>query len=701
MSNIYINLATNSLRKNKNFYIPYIASSAIMVALFYILGAISTDSVIRGIHGGKTLTMILNIGLPVIALLGILFIIYMSSFIMKRRRKELGLYSVLGMEKRHIARVVFIENIIVASSSIVSGIIGGILFEKIAQLLLLKILKQKADMNFEFPVVILKDTVLLFGAIFLFILLNSLREIFFKNTLAYIREESAGEKKPKARWFLGLVGFVILGIAYYMASTVTNGAEAITRFMGAVLLVIIATYILFIVGSIVVLTIMKNSKNYYYKTNHFVSVSGMLYRMKRNGAGLASICILSTMVLVMISSVSTVFFYNNKAFDDRFNYDFGISVDPTGRKVGNEEDEDYWTNRVPVEEQDVFDEIYATADGAGVEVTDLVHYHTYDYYGMINGNTVTTNPDFSGAYYEVWMITSEDYKSINSDAVTLGDNQIGWFFMNHRYEFQSGNILFEAIGDFEGVKLPSRPAIMPGEYTSTCIDVLFVVIPESLTLQDVEARLDEAWGVTYEHSTMIEDYYAFNVSGTDVSELRYFNLYNDMYLEPIPDDLLSEYNTNAGNHDGLYRSIFSSLLFKQVFNNMYGGLFFLGILLSICCVVIAVLIMYFKQILEGYEDAKRFSIMKKVGLTNDEIRKSIYSQIVMVFLAPLIVAGIHTAFAYKLIKSLIILFGISNISGFFVILIISMALFMIFYGIVFWITSKNYLKIVNSAENAV
>lgn len=700
MSSIYTNLAVNSLRKNKNFYLPYILSSAVMITLYYTLQQIALDPVVRGIHGGTTLTIILNIGLPVIALLSVLFIVYMSSFIMKRRKKEIGLYSVLGMEKRHVIRVVFIENVIVALTSIVSGIIGGVIFGKTAQLLLLKILHQEADLSFVFSAKTLKSTLILFVSIFVFILLNSIREILFKNTLSYIKEEQVGEKKPKARWFLGLVGLAVLGVAYYMACTVTSGSEAITRFVGAVMLVIVATYILFVVGSIAVLEIMKRNKNYYYKTNHFISVSGMSYRMKRNGAGLASICILSTMVLVMLSSVTTVFFYNDKAFDDRFIYDFGVNADDYKHVEGNED----W-DTVDYDNQEIIDQIYAAADMADVTVTDLVRYKTYCYYGDYRADFIGAKPDFNGEYVEYWLVSNEDYNTINHANLELSENQMGYCFMSGKFSFDK-NVDIEGVGNYELIALDEKPLIMPGEYTSTCLDVCFVVVPDELGINSYVDLLNALWAADdpdfYSFDNVLrQTYFAFNVEGGDEEELRYFNTYNEMYLNPIPDEELSEYNTNFGRYDGVYRSIFSSMLFRQVFYNMYGGLFFLGIMLSIACVVIAVLIMYFKQLLEGFEDAKRFTIMKKVGLTNEEIKKSVYSQIVMVFLTPLIAAGVHTAFAYKLVKSLIILFGITNIDGYFVILVISMLVFMCFYGIVFWITSQKYFEIVNKAENAI
>ncbi|MCQ2527737.1 MAG: ABC transporter permease [Saccharofermentans sp.] len=706
MNNIYVNLASNSIRQNRNFYFPYIASSSVMIALFFTLFSLAVDPVVKGMHGGKTLGMVLTVGIPIIATLAILFIVYMSSFIMKRRKKELGLYSVLGMEKRHIIKVIFFENLFVSVVSIISGTIIGVIVEKLAQLSLLKLLHQAADVDYSIATNVLLYTIGLFVVLFVFIFLNSVREIIFKPTLAYIKEEQAGEKKPKARWFLGFIGLVVLCCAYYMACTVKSGADAITRFALAVFLVIIATYILFIVGSIAVLELMKKNKNYYYKTNHFISVSGMTYRMKRNGAGLASICILSTMVLVMISSVSTVFFYNDKAFSDRFNFDFGISADDYMHDYSIDEGDD----RVPANNEDIINEIYTAASEADVTVTDLVYYKTFDYYGFVSDRVITNNPDYTSEYYEYWVIDLETYNRINNESLVLKDNQFGYWFLGGSDDF-SGEYEIEGVGVYEASKLPAKPNIMPGEYTSTSKDIVFMVIPDSLGLDKFVSKLYADWDMDYGGdvfgpSEMKSTYYAFNIDGDDDAKMAFWNKYNEKYTWPIDEDMLSEYNSNMGYGDesdgvGRYRTIFCSMLFQQVFYNMYGGLFFLGILLSICCIVIAVLIMYFKQLLEGYEDAKRFTIMKKVGLTKDEIKKSIYSQIVMVFLTPIICAGIHTAFAYRIVKSLIVLFGISNIDGYFVILLISMAVFTLFYALVFWITSQNYFKIVNAAENAV
>ncbi|MBR2295537.1 MAG: ABC transporter permease [Clostridiales bacterium] len=696
MGKIYTKLALTSMVNNRAFYVPYIISSGIMAALFFIITSLAFDPFIKTIHGGDTLIDLLSMGIPVIALISLAFIFYISSFIMKRRKKELGLYSVLGMEKKHIIAIISRETGIVAVSSVILGLILGLIFHKISQLFLLKLIHNEADFGFSFPLEALEITVVLFAAIFAAVMIFSAFEILLRSTLGYLKSGSAGEQKPKANWFIGILGIVILAVAYLIASLVTDTVKAFTSFLPAVLLVIVGTYLVFVAGSIMILHILKNNKNYYYKTHNMISVSGMLYRMKRNGMGLATICILSTMVLVMISSVTTVLLLNAENMDKQFPHDFGIEVTP----------EDSTPEKVLIMDPEVIhDQIRSTASRIGCEEESFNYYYAMNLISVINNGDLTFWHDSGDSedFYNTYIIDAEDYNRISGENVTIAKGQIGVFSEDIPQIF-GDRLSIAGAKEYETVSLPSIPNIMHGESMVYSRGDIYLVLADKNELLEVNNLLKDTWENTIGltggprfldlRSLSIE----FDVSG---SGRDFFVEYGNDHLYALAEQELSYMNTNWRQHDnGSVEYLYSKAMFQNYFYSLYGGIFFLGVILSVACITIAVLVMYFKQILEGYEDAGRFSIMKKVGLTNEDIKKTIYSQIVIVFILPLLTAGIHTAFAYKMVKRMLILFGITNSEKYFLILLISVLVFSIFYGIVFFITGRNYFKIVKDADKA-
>ena len=299
---IYRRLARMGIQKNKKLYTPYILTCIGMVMMFYIILFLSISPSVRGMAGGDTMQLILRLGSIVMGFFAAIFLFYTNSVLMRRRKKEFGLYNILGMGKKNLAAVMFWETVYVAALSLSMGLLAGILFSKLAELCLINILKESATFTLSVEWGALRGTLVLFAVIFLLLLANSLRQIQLSNPIALLRSENVGEKPPKANWLFAVLGAVLLAAAYWMAVTIEDTVTALFVFFGAVILVIIATYLLFIAGSVTVCRFLQRRKNYYYKTNHFVSISSMAYRMKRNGAGLASICILCTMVLVMVSS---------------------------------------------------------------------------------------------------------------------------------------------------------------------------------------------------------------------------------------------------------------------------------------------------------------------------------------------------------------------------------------------------------------
>ncbi len=695
MGKIYSKLALTSIRKNRAFYVPYIISSGIMIALFFIVTALTLDPYLREMHGGLTLIDLLNMGVPVVALLSLIFIFYISSFIMKRRKKELGLYSVLGMEKKHIIAIVSRENFVVATLSILFGIILGLIFKKISQLVLLKITHSDADFGFDIPWKATIVTVLIFAVIFFVVSVASSAEILLRSTLGYLKSGNAGEKKPKANWFVGILGMAVLATGYALACAVDDAVSAFTFFFPAVILVIIGTYLVFVAGSVLILHIMKKNKNYYYKTEHMISVSGMIYRMKRNGMGLATICILSTMVLVMISSVTTVLFLNQENMNKQYPYDFCASAAPV----------DYSAEKAILIDPEILrEEAEETASRTGCEIKDFDYYYLLGLCAVVtDGNNIDFWQDFED-YYNVYVMDLDSYNRVTDQTVELEEGQIG-FYCENIPDILGDEITIANRKSYSKIDLPAQPEVMleNAVMTYSRADV-FLVVSDLDELVSVDRILLEKWnelfmedgGPAYWNLSRV--YTEYNIEGDD---REFFIEYGKDHLQELSEEELTYMNTNWGRwEDGTNENVFSKVMFVDYFYSLYGGLFFLGILLSVACITIAVLVMYFKQILEGYEDAGRFSIMKKVGLSNEDIKKTIYSQIVIVFVLPLLTAGIHTAFAYKMVKRMLILFGVNDATSYFTILLISVLLFSVFYGIVFMITGKNYFRIVGDADKA-
>lgn len=693
MENLYTKLAITSIKKNRAFYVPYIISSGIMIALFFIVTALAQDPFLKRIHGGNTLVSLLAFGVPVLALLSLIFIFYINSFVMKRRKKELGLYSVLGMEKKHIIAIVSRENFIVAVLSIMCGLVAGIVFKKISQLLLLKITHGDIDYGFDFPYKAIICTVVLFAVVFIAVSQTTSLEIRLRSTLGYLKSGSVGERKPKANWFIGILGMMILAAGYILACKVDDGVSAFAFFFPAVILVIVGTYLTFVAGSILILNIMKKNKNYYYKTDHMISVSGMLYRMKRNGMGLATICILSTMVLVMISSVTTVLFLNQKNMDKMFPLDFVAAATPANHQAEDAVKIDPEILRAQAEE---------TASHIGAEITDFDYFYFLNLCAAIDGNDIEYWEE-TGEYYNVIILDLDSYNRITDENAVLSDGQIGFYSESGSDLFGEDITLIDQL-NYMKVELPAKPDIMTGMMLTFSEGDVFLVTESVDELMRVNELLNDKWyevfagkgGPSYTDLSCV--YTQYNIEG---DEREFFIQYNKDHLRELTSDELIYMDTNWGSwEDGTNENVTSKAMFVEYFYSLYGGLFFLGILLSIACITIAVLVMYFKQILEGYEDAGRFSIMKKVGLSNEDIKKTIYSQIIIVFGLPILTAGIHTAFAYKMVRHMLGLFGISDASQYFIILVISVALFAIFYGAVFLITGKNYFRIVGDADKA-
>lgn len=668
----YLRLAWDGIRKNKKLYIPYILTCVCMTAMFYIVSFLSKEDSVQNISGGSEIQGILYLGSVVIGIFSLLILFYTNSFLIRRRKKEFGLYNILGMNKYNLSRVLIWESIIVYAISLVCGLGFGILFSKFAELIMINILMEGTNFDLKVNFESIGNTAVWFLAIFVLILINSLRQIHISKPVELLKSENIGEKPPKANWVLAVLGAVILAAAYAIAVTVDNPMAAIFLYFVAVTMVIVATYMLFISGSVALCKTLQKNKRYYYKTNHFVSVSGMVYRMKRNGAGLASICILSTMVLVMVSC--TVCLYTGMEDSLRTSYPRDISVDVEVNDFAAVNDE--LVHSIDAKTEAVLGKYSEAAQ-------NKMSYRIADVAANQNGNdfSIITNGFYSSSAYNVLIVPIEDYNRLMGQNETLAENEV-LVYKAKLSDYDESTININGTGDLK-IKKYVEDYIGYGVDMSIVNSSIYVFVP------NYDAFIVQFEGITEPNGNpVLSKHYitGFDLDCDDLVQLTILNEIHDSVSSSVTGPSIASVST-----DGIAGS-------RMLFLGLYGGLFFLGILLGIVFIFAAVLIMYYKQISEGYEDRARFEIMQKVGMTQSEIKKSVNSQVLTVFFAPLIVAGIHLAFNFPLINKTITLLGFTNSGLLMGITAVCFLVFALLYVIVYRITSRSYYSIVSTAE---
>jgi len=668
---LYSRLAVNGIKKNKRLYLPYILTSAAMVMMFYIISFLAKGSSLDSVIGGDIMKQTLTFGYIVIAVFSFIFLFYTNSFLIRRRKKEFGLYNILGMGKWNLGRVLVWESLIVAVISILSGLFCGILFSKLAELLMIKVLHTEADFNLSIEWTSVKYTVIVFAAIFVLLLLNTLRQIKISEPIELLHSESAGEKAPKANWLFAFAGFAILIMAYVIAVVIASPIEALLMFFVAVIMVIVATYLLFISGSVVFCKILQKNKKYYYKTNHFVSVSSMVFRMKRNGAGLASICILCTMVLVMVSSTVCLYFGSEESLAQRYPRNVGIET-----RVNEIAEFD---SEMVKEAEDI---ALKSALSGNIAPQDIMSYRYASFLAQLEENKVKTND--TANYDELnatafFVVPLEDYNRVMNENETLADNEV-LVYVTQNKRYKNDNIVIENGAEYK-VKKQVSAFISNGDDVDVmnALPSIFIIVPDFNKAVEPLMKLANFNG---DRLVNLKQYYGYNLDCTDEQQI---DVYSSMKEQ------LKQYS----EENDIKISTGSAALEKESFYGLYGGLFFLGILLGIVFVFAAVLIIYYKQISEGYEDQSRFEIMQKVGMTKAEIRKSINSQVLTVFFIPLLMSAVHLGFAFPMIYKMLILFGITNLPFLLLVNFASFAVFALFYIIVYKFTSKAYYSIVS------
>lgn len=638
---IYEKLAVTNLKNNRKTYVLYIFTGVLTVMMFYIIDALSRG---KGITQ-DTLKICLQYATGVIVVFAVIFLFYTNSFLIKRRKKEIGVYNILGMGKRHIARMMAVETILTAGISILGGLVFGIIFGKLMYLLLLKILRNSVDMQFSVNGTAIVQTVILFAGIFLLTYLYNILQIQLVNPVELLHGGNQGEKEPKSRWLLVIVGVAALGNGYWIALTTEAPLEALLKFFVAVVCVIIGTYALFIAGSIVVLKILRKNKAYYYNPKHFTSVSGMIYRMKQNGAGLANICVLSTMVLVMVSTTVSLYAGMEDILDSRFPRDVSI--------VCNEAD----TNK----EETLQRLIKEQCEKAGVKITDRVRYRYGSMNAVLKGNNLEKVEQYypDNHFYYVEMITQEEYNRIEKKNVSLKEQEILTYTTNGKCGKKQINIAGQ---NYQVKKELSEMTSQP-KSTAEMYKTLYIVFANAEQIERIES-------FSYADK--------FNLKGDDGKQKEALEQIQNEFYEKFPDGTME-----------------SRMLSRSSFYELYGGLFFIGIYLGSMFIMATVLIIYYKQISEGYDDRERYQIMQKVGMSKKEVKRSIRSQVLSVFFLPLVVAVIHVAVAFKVMTKILGVLNLTNVSLFAVCTIITIAVFAVFYIIVYSITAKEYYRIVN------
>ncbi|MDD7333356.1 MAG: ABC transporter permease [Lachnospiraceae bacterium] len=662
--NLYRKLAWQNIKNNKNTFGPFGICTGAMTAMFYMLTAIVSMSEKSNFYGDDTLNIFLRFGIIVTGIFAFFVILYTNSFLMKRRAKEFGLYSMLGMEKHHICKIIFWEMLDIAAISIGAGVLIGMLFSRLMFLLLGKLVGIQSTVAFSLSVdAIVKTLVVFVLFFFVAIVLNFVRIARLK-PIELMRSTKAGEREPKAKWLMAILGVLCLGGGYYLSVSVSDPVTAISTFFIAVLLVIAGTYLLFISGSIALLKLLKNSKHFYYKKNHFVTVSGLMYRMKQNAAGLASICVLSTAVLVTLFSTVALYVGTEDCIRTMYPTDVSIQANPKLEF----DDDNCWTiaeNVYETEEFECFLDEYAAS--CNVDIADREHYYLYLAIGVFSGSEFQQIESMSGDMSMVFILSAEDYKNYTGREVDLKSGE-ALVYSKKNCQFPEQKMTF-------GDKTLTIVGTLPDDDGMTNVQYL---IDDFLTI--VVSDMDEISAIDAESQSGNLSYdYNFNLTGEKADIIEFC-------------DTLDGKMKEAG-YDA-ERTVSDIHSERQDYMGLYGSLFFIGIFIGVLFMGATVMIIYYKQISEGYDDRERFVIMQKVGMSEREIKGTIRSQILLVFFLPILLALLHISFAFPAIRNILRIFGLVNIPLLVGCLVVTVAVYVIGYAIVYGLTARTYYKIV-------
>ena len=673
--NLYPKLAWHGISKNKKTYVPFLLTSIGLVMMFYIVSYLTYNKSVKQMRGGDDMQMILSWGVPVVAFFVVIFLFYMNSFLMRRRKTEFGLYNILGMGKSNIARILLWQNFMLLVVSAAGGLGMGILLSKLAELCAAKMLSNQASLAFVIEPSAVRNTLFLTVLSFVLILLYSLGQIHVAKPIELLHGEKTGEKPPKARWILALIGVVLLGTAYYLAVTTREPVQALLVLFVAIVLVIIGSYLLFICGSVALCKMLQKNKKYYYKLNHFISVSSMSYRMKRNGASLASICILSTGVLVMISSSLCLRIGEDESLHARYPRDIEVSI--------LTKDYDQSIAAASYIEQ----KVDAVLQASKKKKKNELAYNNLNFAALRQGGDISVKQytEVSGTQYAesidklvmLNIVTLDTYEKITGTTETLGENEVLLHMFRGKYSDDSLNI----DGQFQfHVQKQVDAYIESGDNAIATYPTMYLVVPDGETMSRLYEYQYSVYGE--EMASSYQTWLGFDLDCNADTQIELTKQLYDQFAE------------GSETHPNFYYEIKGLETQRYSFYSLFGGLLFLGILLSVVFLFGTVLIMYYKQISEGYEDAARFEILQKVGMTRKEIKKSINSQILTVFAAPLLASGVHLCFAFPLIQKLLLMFGLSNTPLLVGVTVGSYLIFGVLYAVMYKATSRSYYQLV-------
>ncbi len=676
---LYPRLALLGMSKNKKLYLPYFLTAAGLVMMFYIVSFLGTSDLILSMRGGRTASYLLILGSFVIAVFSLFFLFYSYSFLIRRRKTEFGLYNILGMGKGHLTGILATESLFLFLGAFLFGSFLGVALSKLFELALVQILQGSVTYRISVSPATVRNAFLLYGGIFLLLFLYTVWGIYRSGSLSLLQSERQGEKEPRAKTPLAFLGLLCLAAAYAIAILAKTPLSALFLFFIAVILVIIGTYLLFMVGSVALCRFLKKRKSYYYKPAHFVSVSSMSYCMKRNGAGLASIAILATMVLVMLSSTTCLYMGMEDSLRLRYPRDYSLQLSFRSPENLTEETVGFYRNVV-----------HATAEEEGETLENLLEYRVAYMDGRLENGTFFYDERALNAFQlttysdlvQLYLLPLEDYNRMAGADETLADDEILLYSFGAK---EIGTTFRMGEGKVYRVKKTLEDIAVKGLVSGNMLPGIFVVLPNFVE----DLKPPASWTGSGGQSVLSLKWFCqFDVADTKSGELLRDALHESL-RQPSTD--------NIGGLDWYLCSSLEGE--KENFFGTYGGLFFLGILLSAVFLFATVLMIYYKQISEGYEDQPRFAVMQKVGMTEKEIRKSINSQMRTVFFLPLAAAGIHLLFAFPIIRRMLLLFGMSNAKLFLITNLVSFLIFSLFYAVVYLITSEVYCGIVSGKRS--
>ncbi len=669
MRNLYPRLAATNLKKNRRFYLPYLLACIVIVALFCIILTLASDPYLGQMQHGGSVSQVLGFGVLIMALFSAIILFYTNSTFTKQRKREFAIYNILGMEKRHISYVLFWESLYTAAMALFFGLVAAGVFSKLLQLVLVRLIGGEATFGLNIRLMSIGYTAAFFGALFLLLLLNTIRIIHLSNPVQLLRAGSEGEREPRSKWILALLGAVCLAAGYIISLRTNAALYAIQYFFPAVILVIIGTYLTFIALSVVVLKALRKNRRYYYKTSHFATVSGLIYRMSRNAAGLASICILSTMVLVTVSTTVSLYKGVDAYADVRWPQDMTLTLMTDTR-----------TNTVP-DVAPVLQVVDDTMTRAGLTQSNVHGYRTVRFSTLRSGDALDQFTGSGVDAYTVLVLDTEGYADLTGEQVTLAPGEaLAWTDGKPFGDTVTICGRTFRLRPLDSFPLDSGSSIM-GLHT------LYLVVPDLDSVLELRAQQN---AYASEHGgtrSMLNYTYQFDLSGTDDEQLDALHtLLSDPAFESAAEAANVQYTTDM-RADGY-----------PTLRSMYGGFLFLGFFLGFVFLFATVLIIYYKQVSEGYDDCGRFRIMQQVGMTPKEVKATIRTQVLLMFFLPLVTAAIHIAFAFPLIKQIVFAFGLQNVHLFLLCTLGTFGVFALLYTFVYLLTARTYYRIVRMTD---